>query len=290
MERWARAIAGSRWSVGLPWALGIAIPVAVAAAWIPARNHLSNVNAALLLVAVVALVGLAGQTGPIVIGAVAAALAFDVFDTAPYGTLAISRSSDLVTTVVLALVAAGGGILVGFVQRARRSRRTGSDAFSRVRDAAALVAEGGEPALVLSTVLEEIRRLLGLRDCWYEAEPPVAIREVTRDGQVVSAALLSPGRAHEIPVGTVPPWDHVSLPVWVQGRRVGAFRLVVTPGVPLDAEHLMVAITLADQAGAALAGYELAISEEPSEDPGAITTPALPSAKKTLASHLRLLR
>jgi hypothetical protein len=252
-------------------------------------------------------------------------LAFDVFDTAPYGTLAISRSSDLVTTVVLALVAAGGGILVALVQRGRRVRRTGSDAFSRVRDAAALVAEGGEPALVLSTVLEEIRRLLGLRDCWYEAEPPIGIREVTRDGLVVSPALVHPGRGHDIPIGSVPPWDHVSLPVWVQGRRVGAFRLVVTPGVPLDAEHLMVAITLSDQAGAALAGYEPEVRDEPSglahsglahagpahsgpadtDDPTAVNTPAVntpavntpavntpaaPPAKKTLATHLRLLR
>jgi K+-sensing histidine kinase KdpD len=274
-------------------------PIAVAAAWIPLRDRLADVNAALVLVAVVSAVGAAGRRGPVVAGAVVAALAFDVFDTAPYGTLAISRSADLVTTVLLALVAAAGGLLVVLVQKARLARRDGTDAFSRVRDAAALVAEGGEPGLVLATVLEEIRRLLGLRDCWYEADPPPAVREVTRDGLVVSvpARTRSAGRAG---VATVAPWDHVELPVWVQGQRLGGFRLVVTPGVPLDPQHLMVAVTLADQAGAALAGY--GSSPRQTDDPQIkdrqIEAPQIegpgpegePQPAAPLAGHLRLLR
>jgi hypothetical protein len=218
------------------------------------RDRLPNVNAALVLVAVVAAVGLGGRRPPVVAAAFVAALAFDAFDTAPYGTLAISRSEDLVTTVVLALVGCGAGELAVRVRQARQTARTGTDGFSRVRDAAALVAEGEEAALVVGSVAEEIHRLLGLRDCWYEAGVAPTGQEVTRQGQVRG---IEPTRTPGGPVVVAaPPWDHVGLPVWGYGRRIGSFVMVRTPGVPLDRPALLVALTLADQAGAALAPFE----------------------------------
>jgi hypothetical protein len=190
----------------------------------------------------------------VVASALVAALAFDAFDTAPYGTLAIARSDDLVTTVVLALIGVGGGELAVRVHRARGASQTGTDGFSRVRDAAALLAGGEETALIVGAVAAEVRRLLGLRDCWYEAGIPATAKEVTRLGLL--SDIMAARLPDVVPLAAAPPWDHVALPVWAQGRRIGTFVLVVTPGVPLEAPALSVAVTLADQAGAALAPFE----------------------------------
>src|SRR5581483_10949868 len=97
----------------------------------------------------VAAIGLFAQRGAVVVAALAGGIAFDVFDTAPYGTLAISRAQDLVTTVVLALVGAAGGELGVRLIGLRRRDRSGPDAFQRVSKAASLVALGEETVLVI---------------------------------------------------------------------------------------------------------------------------------------------
>jgi hypothetical protein len=272
---WARIQEGPGQRAWLPWVFGITGSVAVAASWIPVRDRLSNVNVALLLVAVPTLVGLTGRRAPIGASAVVAALCFDVFDTAPYGTLAIARAEDVVTTLMLALVGVGGGELAVRARGARRASGAGVDGFNRVRDAAALAAEGEETALVVGSVAEEIRSLLGLRECRYEAGVPAAGREVSREGMLRATwAVGSPGA-----LAAAPPWDQVALPVWGHGQRIGTFLLVVTPGVPLDRPRCLVAVTLADQAGAALAVFE---PPHPTSAPDG-------SPAETVPGHLRLL-
>lgn len=268
-----------RW---LPWVVGVAASAGVAAAWIPIRTRVSNVNAALLLVAVVAAVGLLGRRGPVLLSAAVAAIAFDALDTAPYGTLAIDRAQDVVTTIVLALVGAGCGELALRLWRARRAA-TGPEGFRRVRQAAALVASGEETVLVLGSVGNEISRLLHLADCCFEAGiPPSPLPEVTRQS------------------GIEPPLEaagELALPVWASGRRIGYYRMVLAPGAVLDRESLTVAVTLADQAGAALAAFEPIDQVEPPEpgSPGGSGAPgdpdrAQPGAEPARPGHLRLLR
>jgi K+-sensing histidine kinase KdpD len=242
VPRWARSTASTKgWG---PWVVGVAVGVAVAWAFVPLRHHVSNVNAALLLVVAVTAVGLFGRRGPVLVAAVAAALSFDAFDTAPYGTLSIAGSQDLITTLVLVVVGAAGGELALRFSRSRRASSTGDDRLSRVQKAASLVAGGEEAALVVAGVGEEILRLLELEQCCFEAgDPPADLPVVARSGQLVE------------PVGTLA-GDQIALPVWALGQQIGFFRLTVPDGAVLSPQAVAVAVTLADQAGAALAVYE----------------------------------
>jgi K+-sensing histidine kinase KdpD len=247
-----------------PWVLGVALGVAVAWAFVPLRHHVSNVNAALVLVVAVTAVGLFGRRGPVLLAAVAAALSFDAFDTAPDGTLSMARSQDLVTTLVLVVVGAAGGELALRLSRSRRASSTGDDRLNRVQKAASLVAGGEEAALVVAGVGEEILRLLDLEQCCFEAgDPPAHLPGVARSGQLVEPVVLGAG-------------DQIAVPVWALGHPVGFFRLTVPGDAALSAQALAVAVTLADQAGAALAVYEPPRLE-----------PEEPTAGR--ASHLRLM-
>jgi hypothetical protein len=242
-----------------PWVIGVALGVAVAWMFVPLRHHVSNVNAALLLVVAVTAVGLFGRRGPVLVAAVAAALSFDAFDTAPYGTLSIARSQDLITTLVLVVVGAAGGELALRFSRSRRAWSAGDDRLNRVQKAASLVAEGEEAALVVAGVGEEILRLLDLERCCFEAgDPPADLPVVARSGQLAGALG---------PVAGV----QIALPVWALGHPVGFFRLTVPEHAVLSPQALAVAVTLADQAGAALAVYEPlrpAPEEPPAGRPG----------------------
>jgi hypothetical protein len=128
-----------------------------------------------------------------------------------------------------------------------------------VQKAASLVAEGQEAALVLAGVGEEILRLLDLERCCFEAgDPPADLPVVARSGQLAGA----PG-----PVAGV----QIALPVWALGHPVGFFRLTVREHAVLSPQALAVAVTLADQAGAALGVYEPlrpAPEEPPAGRPG----------------------
>jgi len=68
---------------------------------------------------------------------------------------------------------------------------------------------------------------------------------ISQEGDIVLAGLRwnwLPGR--------------VDLPVKYQGRGYGRFVLVPTPGVPLPRGHRLVAVALADEVGAVLAGAD----------------------------------
>ena len=106
---------------GRPLAVRIAgavlAPVAVTLALVPLRAHVLNTNLALVLVLVVLGAALAGGRAAGVTSALVAALAYDVFLTAPYGSLKIERSDDIETTVLLALIGLACGELVEWARR-----------------------------------------------------------------------------------------------------------------------------------------------------------------------------
>jgi K+-sensing histidine kinase KdpD len=232
----------SRARTGLAVALGALGPLALAAAWIPIRIRLPNTDLALILVLGVVAVGAWGRRSAVVTAAVSASLWFEFFDTKPFERLAIARQPDLETTVVLAVVSFVAGEMAVWIVRQRARRIVESAEMGSLREAAGLLAMGEELVMVIQSVAGELSRLLGLADCTFETEDPDPARAtLRRDGTLVGAR--QPTEAAPI--------SSAELPVWGQGERLGYYVLEFAPGPPPERERLLVAVTLADQVGAA---------------------------------------
>jgi hypothetical protein len=117
-----------------------------------------------------------------------------------------------------------------------------------------LVADGEKGEFVVLAVANELRDLLGLADVRFERAPydtesPEAVHVLPvldRSGQVFIGAVEWGADSMGMPTT-------VALSVDGNGRQWGRFLLTPTPGLPIPFERRVVAVALADQAGAALA-------------------------------------
>ena len=235
---------GEGWLVA---AAAVLAPVVVALSLTPWRSRLAPADDALLLVVVIVAVATSGRRWAAAVCALSAALSFDFFLTRPYESLRITRSSDLTSEILLLVVGLLVGDLAARGRHHRTSARKGRDHLAALHAVTELAAAGGEPEDVARLVDVELRRLLTLRSCTY----------ATGDGGL--AARLRP--SGEVRVGAVVwntqdlglPHRGVDLPVRSGGEVVGHFLLVPEPGVPVGQDVLLVAVSLADQVGAAVA-------------------------------------
>jgi len=256
-------IRSGRWLVSVVAAgTGAALALGVAAAWIPVRAQQPNVLVALALVIVVALTGSLARRSAVVATALCAGLAFTYFDTEPYERFVISSQPDIETAVALVFVGLFTGELALRVARQRYADRSASGDMDRVRAASSQLALGEELVVMIGAVAAQLTTILGLVDCWYSTEPIApGTAVIDREGH------LSPGSTAQ-----------VALPVWGLGQVLGHFLLrPPNPALFGRHEHLLVAVTLADQVGAALAAQ----APPPPPDPGDDDEPT---------PHLRLIR
>jgi Domain of unknown function (DUF4118) len=237
--------AGSR-PVAVPLA-AIVIPVVLALALLPFRGQAPVASVALGFAVLVSLLAATGTRLSALIAAVSAAICYDVGFTQPYGSLAISHPQDIETTALLLV----GGLIVGQLS-ARNRRNRGlvvqqSDDLARIQAIAELMAAGAEPDHVVEAVAQELRDLLGLRDCRFEtSRPDRPGPTIDRNGNV-SWGRLWWG------VDTLGlPGKDISLEVEHDSLYVGRYVLVAEPGTRVRRDQLLAAVTLADQAGAAL--------------------------------------
>ncbi len=234
----------SEWLLAAAAVLG---PVVAAVLLTPWRDRLAAADDALILVVVIVAVATAGRRWAAALCALCAALCFDFFLTRPYLSFRITRSSDLVTEILLLVV----GLLVGdMAARGRHHRNTarqGHDRISALHAVTELAAGGAEPEDVAREAAGELRRLLTLRSCTYAT------------GDSGLAARLQPDGV--VRVGDVT-WDTddlglphrgVDLPVRAGGEVLGHFLLAPVPGVRLSCDLLVVAVAIADQVGASVA-------------------------------------
>ena len=229
------------------------LPAALAVAWIPLRRHLPNVDVALALVLAVTACGATGRRSRVVVGAAGAAAGFAFFDTQPYERWVVSRQPDLETLLVLVVVSLVTGELAVRATRLRRHPDRGS--LDRVREIAGLVASGAELVEVLAAVGTELTRLLGGSASSYEAgESTPGAYVVGPDGV---AGRITTGRAsaggsagRQAAAGEAP--SVLEVPVHGMGRVLGRFLVSDPAPVTGEQDRLLVALTLADQAGAAL--------------------------------------
>ncbi|MEU2433719.1 DUF4118 domain-containing protein [Streptomyces sp. NPDC007861] len=230
-------------------ALGAALigPPAVAAALVPLRAEPANATLALALVVVVVAVAVLGNRVAGVLAALSSAVWFDFFLTRPYQRFTIDGADDIESALLLLVV----GLVVS--QLAARARRlqgiTVTDAghLARIHETARLVQAAGSPDKIVEQVRRQLIDVLGLRDCRFEygallGHPP----QLKQDGGVAVGRGEWDIERHGWPEG------EIELRVLGNGRYAGRFMLRPGPGAVPPLRTRLVAVTLADHAGAAL--------------------------------------
>jgi K+-sensing histidine kinase KdpD len=226
----------------------VAAPVAAAACMIPFRGHLDEADGALVLVVAIVAVAATGRRLAAAVAALSAALSFDFFLTRPYESFRITRTADLVTELLLLVVGLAVGELAARGRQARHQAAVSGDEVTRLHTLTAMVAAGEEPHVIAITAAAGLRELLTLRDCRFtRAHPaPVAAR-ITAEGTLVMGHEIWPTEDLGLPT------KQVDLPVRGNGEVLGHFLLTPTPGLGVPAHRLIVAVSMADLLGAALA-------------------------------------
>jgi K+-sensing histidine kinase KdpD len=171
---WVLALRGR---AGVVLTLSVLAPLAVCAAAAGLRAHVSDGVVVLLLVLCVVVAAASGRRLAPFVAAVSSGVFFDLFQTKPYGSLAISDTDDIELTVLLVVIGAvvTESVLWGLRQQARAARRSGYlDGALKAAEAAAR----GEPSrdALVRMVADQIRDVLGVPACRYVAGP---VREDT---------------------------------------------------------------------------------------------------------------
>ncbi len=229
----------------------VAAPIAVAAALIPWRHHLDTADNALFLVVVIVAVASTGRRLAAAVAAIVSALSFDFFLTRPYLSFRITRHSDLITEILLVVVGLAVGELAARGRRHRDAAWQGRHEMALLHSVTELAATGQDPQVVVAVAGHELEELLTLRGCRFTAHDiaGTTARVTPRGEVVVGNETWSTGD-----LGL--PTQSVDLPVRSGGWLLGHFLLTPTPGKPVSADRLLVAVAIADQVGAALAADE----------------------------------
>ena len=181
------------------------------------------------------------------VATVSATLWFDYFLTQPYERLAITHRPDIEIAVCLFVV---GIIVTELAARNRHHHATAAeeaDYIGLIYDVSELVASGAPASKVLELVAAHLVDLLHLRACRYESGPSLRpMRRLEHDGHVLLA-----GRVWGVDrIGL--PGPEIELIVQHRGETLGRFVLTPTPGYEVPLQPRVVAVALADQAGASL--------------------------------------
>ena len=227
--------------------IGFAAPLALAAILVPFRSSVPNTDAALVMLLIVVAVAAVGYRPAGILAAISAAAWFDFFLTKPYETLRINRAADIETTVLLLVI----GIAMteisawGRRQQTVATRRAGY--LEGINDAARAVAAGDSPTALADQVAGRLVQLLGLRSCQFQygraglGQPG----RIDHDGQVTVGGSLWDLEQFGLPQTT-------ELLVESAGRLQGRFLMLADPAVRPTREQILVAVSFADQVGAAL--------------------------------------
>ena len=234
--------------MGRPLPPRVVAPLAVAAILLPWRGSWSNTNVALLLVVVVVAVAAIGNRVAGAVAAIGAAVWFDFFFTVPYERFTIRHSSDVTTFVLLLAVGVAVSQLAAHARRLKVIAITDAGYLAQIHETAALAQSAKSPDAVVDLVREQLVGLLDLEGCRFEygmllGHPP----RLEHDGTVRTGY----GRWNVEEAGL--PAEEVELRVFGNGQYYGRFMLTPKPGSRPSLQARLVAVTLADQAGRALA-------------------------------------
>jgi hypothetical protein len=230
---------------------GLAAPLALTGVLVPFRASLPNTDAALVLVLVVVAVAANGYRLAGVVAAVSAAAWFDFFLTVPYERFTITRRTDIETTVLLLAI---GVAVTEIAVRGRRqyqaaARRAGY--LDGISIAARAVATGGSAAALTGQVCEQLTGLLSLAGCRFQDH----VAGIGNPARLLRDGTVSYGNAiWDVERDGLPRGRDTELLAEAGGLLQGRFLLTPGPASRPTLEQRLAAVTLADQAGAALAG------------------------------------
>jgi K+-sensing histidine kinase KdpD len=230
-------------------AAGFLAPLALAAVLVPFRSSFPNTDAALAMIVIVVAVAAAGNRLAGLVASVSAAAWFDFFLTRPYETFTINRAADIETTVLLVVIGAAVTEIAVWGRRGHSAASRRAGYLDGINDAARAVATGDSPSGVADRIAAGLVQLLSLRSCefQYGMAGIGGPARLDHDG-----TITFDGEPYDLRGGEWPSGVGLELLVESGGRLRGRF--LMQPGKYLPTgEQLLVAIALADQAGAALA-------------------------------------
>ena len=242
-----RSVRGNRDRIAFGAAL--AGPPAVAAVLLPWRATLQPTDVALLLVVVVVAVAANGRREPGLLASLGSAVWYDFFWTRPYERFTITSHEDVETTVLLLLVGAAVSELAARGRRSRQTVRADTAYLSSIHASANQASAGLTVPELVEQVCGQLTEVLALRAARFEqgsylGHPP----RLDEHGELIWDA--KPWRLEEHGM----PDQEFELRARSNGRTWGRFMLTPTPGTAPSIQARRVAVVLADQVGAALAG------------------------------------
>jgi hypothetical protein len=233
----------------------LAVPLATAAILLPFRASWPNTNVALLLVVVVVGVAAIGNRVAGGLAAVWAALWFDFFFTLPYYRFTIRSSADVTTAVLLLLTGLAVSQLAARARRLKVITVTDAGYLAQIHETASLAKSATVPDVVVNHVREQLVGLLDLEGARFEygtllGHPP----RLEPDGTVTA------GRSRwDVELSGLPR-EEIEVRTFGSGQYYGRFMLKARPGSKPSLQARLVAVTLAAQAGRALAASATARS------------------------------
>jgi len=229
---------------------GLVAPLALAAVLMPFRASFANTDAALAMLLIVVAVAATGNRLAGYLAAISAAAWFDFFLTRPYETFTINRAADIETTVLLLVIGAAVTEIAvwGRRQHAAASRRAGY--LDGINDAARAVAAGDSPSALIDRIAASLTQLLSLRSCEFQ----YGVAGLGGPGRLDhNGEVIVGGRPYDVQTAGLPAGAGTELLVESGGRLQGRFLMQADPAARPTREQLLVAVALANQAGAALA-------------------------------------
>ncbi len=225
--------------------LAVALPVVTAVALIPVRVDHARV-ALLVLVLPVVLVALLGTTGPAIVAAACAVLAFDFFLAEPYYSFAIEDADEIVAAATLFVVALVVGVLNARLVRARIRDSARRDELRNLIAFARTVADVRDEARLTEAACEHIASVLHLEQCEWQPGGAQPSRPVLlADGNLMARLVdLNDDRA------TLP--EQIALPVRVDEVVIGTFVLTSNGREIVSFEERRTAATIAELFGRAV--------------------------------------
>jgi K+-sensing histidine kinase KdpD len=250
---WAEEPQGvDRTGLLIGWAIGTPAVIIVAALLAIPRSLVNGTNAALvLMIVVVAIAAIGGRTAGI-LTALAAVMSFDFFLTKPYLSLKIESRNDLETAIALLVAAVIVGTIASSGQLARRRVGSTNTDIRRIHRVAEAASAADEVADVIAIAQDELRGLLHLRSCRFEAAPyadGVDHPRLSRNGAVAPQPIMRYGRS-EHGAGFELPEGGAQIAVLARGEEIGRFVLEPELGIVTTLDERVVAVAIADQVGA----------------------------------------